>query len=215
MSSDFDQLHKIVLLGDSGVGKSNLLSQFTRGEFDIGSKTTIGVEFSTKNVTYEGLTIKVQIWDTAGQERYRAITSAYYRGARGAIIVYDITKQATFSNVQKWLQELREHADANIIVMLVGNKTDLESSRAVSTEQGAKLSRDRNLAFFETSALVNSNVEKAFEKIIKSINELHLRRLAPNNGEGVKLGPTKSIAAENQTIQLRQEEPKKKGSGCC
>jgi Ras-related protein Rab-11A len=136
-----------VLIGDSGVGKSNLLSRFTRNEFNLESKSTIGVEFATKSIQVDAKTIKgelkqfglvaaldnslfnlitsAQIWDTAGQERYRAITSAYYRGAVGALLVYDISKQITFENVERWLKELRDHAENNIIIMLVGNKVGL------------------------------------------------------------------------------------------
>ena len=104
---DYDYLFKVVLIGDSGVGKSNLLSRFTQNQFNIESKSTIGVEFATKTIVTEGKTIKAQIWDTAGQERYRAITSAYYRGAVGALVVYDITKDISFENVEKWLAEVR------------------------------------------------------------------------------------------------------------
>lgn len=132
---EYDYLFKTVLIGDSGVGKSNLLMRFTRNEFNIESKSTIGVEFATRNIVLDNKKIKAQIWDTAGQERYRAITSAYYRGAVGALIVYDITKQSSFDNVGRWLKELREHADSNIVIMLVGNKTDLLHLRAVSTEE--------------------------------------------------------------------------------
>lgn len=118
-----DYLFKVVVIGDSGVGKSNLLSRFTRDEFNLESKSTIGVEFATRSVSIEGKMIKAQIWDTAGQERYRAITSAYYRGAVGALIVYDITKDTSFENVEKWLAELKENASTDITMMLVGNKT--------------------------------------------------------------------------------------------
>ena len=129
LDEEYDYLFKVVLIGDSGVGKSNLLSRFTRNEFNLESKSTIGVEFATKSITAEGKTIKAQIWDTAGQERYRAITSAYYRGAVGALLVYDISKQGTFQNVERWLKELRDHAERNIVVMLVGNKSDLKQVR--------------------------------------------------------------------------------------
>ena len=121
----------VVLIGDSGVGKSNLLSRFTRNEFNLDSKSTIGVEFATRSIVVDDKTIKAQIWDTAGQERYRAITSAYYRGAVGALLVFDTTKQETFENCKRWLKELRDHADANIVIMLVGNKTDLKHLRSV------------------------------------------------------------------------------------
>ncbi|NIG60019.1 ras-related protein Rab-11B isoform X2 [Pontoporia blainvillei] len=126
---------EVVLIGDSGVGKSNLLSRFTRNEFNLESKSTIGVEFATRSIQVDGKTIKAQIWDTAGQERYRAITSAYYRGAVGALLVYDIAKHLTYENVERWLKELRDHADSNIVIMLVGNKSDLRHLRAVPTDE--------------------------------------------------------------------------------
>jgi Ras-related protein Rab-11A len=134
-NDEYDFLFKVVLIGDSGVGKSNLLSRFTRNEFNLDSKSTIGVEFATRSIQVDTKTIKAQIWDTAGQERYRAITSAYYRGAVGALLVYDISKHQTYDNVTRWLKELRDHADANIVIMLVGNKSDLRHLRAVPTEE--------------------------------------------------------------------------------
>lgn len=133
--SNYDYLFKVVLIGDSGTGKSNLLSRFTRNEFSLESKSTIGVEFATRSISVDGKTVKAQIWDTAGQERYRAITSAYYRGAVGALLVYDIAKHPTYVNVSRWLKELRDHADSNIVIMLVGNKSDLRHLRAVPTEE--------------------------------------------------------------------------------
>ena len=155
----YDYLFKVVVIGDSGVGKSNLLSRFTRNEFNQESKSTIGVEFATRTVSLEGKTIKAQIWDTAGQERYRAITSAYYRGAVGALVVYDITKEVSFENVDKWLAELRENATADITMMLVGNKTDLANARAVSTETGESYAARNGVTFMEASARTASNVE--------------------------------------------------------
>lgn len=137
----------VVLIGDSGVGKSNLLSRFTRNEFNLDSKSTIGVEFATRSIQVDSKTIKAQIWDTAGQERYRAITSAYYRGAVGALLVYDISKHQTYENVTRWLKELRDHADANIVIMLVGNKSDLRHLRAVPTEE-AKAFASMSTYFF-------------------------------------------------------------------
>ncbi|CCG58642.1 Protein CBG23562 [Caenorhabditis briggsae] len=134
----------VVLVGDSGVGKSNLLSRFTRNTFDLETKSTIGVEFATRSMMIEGKKIKATIWDTAGQERYRAITPAYYRGALGILIVYDIAKHQTFQNIDQWLKELRNHADeSNISIMLVGNKTDLRHLRAVPTQEAA-IYADRN-----------------------------------------------------------------------
>ncbi len=130
------------------------------------SKTTIGVEFATRSLIVDQKLIKAQIWDTAGQERYRAITSAYYRGAVGALLVYDISKQQTFENVEKWLKELREHAEPHIVVMLVGNKSDLKHLRSVKQEDATNFAEKNNLACIETSALDSNNVETAFKKII-------------------------------------------------
>ncbi|KAL1564868.1 Ras-related protein RABA2a [Salvia divinorum] len=166
---EYDYLFKVVLIGDSGVGKSNLLSRFTRNEFCLESKSTIGVEFATRTLQVEGRTVKAQIWDTAGQERYRAITSAYYRGALGALLVYDVTKPTTFENVSRWLKELRDHADSNIVIMLIGNKTDLKHLRAVATEDAQSFAEKEGLSFIETSALEATNVEKAFQTILSEI----------------------------------------------
>ncbi|XP_041356350.1 ras-related protein Rab-11B-like isoform X2 [Gigantopelta aegis] len=162
----YDYIWKIVLVGDSGVGKTNLLSRFTRNEFNAESKSTIGVEFATRNVTIKGRTIRAQIWDTAGQERYRAITSVYYRGAVGALVVFDITKQQSFQNLEKWLEEIREHADQEVCIMLVGNKADLRHLRAVTTEDGRMLAEKSNYSFIETSALEGVNVGEAFNNLI-------------------------------------------------
>ncbi|ELW62390.1 Ras-related protein Rab-11A [Tupaia chinensis] len=162
----------VVLIGDSGVGKSNLLSRFTRNEFNLESKSTIGVEFATRSIQVDGKTIKAQIWDTAGQERYRAITSAYYRGAVGALLVYDIAKHLTYENVERWLKELRDHADSNIVIMLVGNKSDLRHLRAVPTDEARAFAEKNGLSFIETSALDSTNVEAAFQTILTEKNGL-------------------------------------------
>lgn len=178
---EYDYLYKVVLIGDSGVGKSNLLSRFTRNEFNLETKSTIGVEFATRSIQANGKTIKAQIWDTAGQERYRAITSAYYRGAVGALLVYDIAKNITFKNVEKWLTELLENAAGNIVIMLVGNKSDLRHLREVPTETAKEFAEKNNLLFIETSALDSSNVELAFQQILTEIYEVSIRHLnAPN-----------------------------------
>jgi len=173
---EYDFLFKVVLIGDSGVGKSNLLSRFTRNEFTIESKSTIGVEFATRTITCDGKIIKAQIWDTAGQEKYRAITSAYYRGAVGALLVYDITRASTFDHLERWLNELLDHADKNIVVMLVGNKSDLRHLRAVTTEQAKEFAEKKSLSFIETSALESTNVELAFTNILTQIYHTIVRR---------------------------------------
>jgi len=168
-NQEYDYLYKVVLIGDSGVGKSNLLSRFTRNEFSLETKSTIGVEFATRSIQVDGKTIKAQIWDTAGQERYRAITSAYYRGAVGALLVYDIAKSVTYKNVERWLTELRENAAENIVIMLVGNKSDLKHLREVPTDEAKEFSEKNGLSFIETSALDSTNVDTAFQNIITEI----------------------------------------------
>mmetsp|Transcript_30826 Transcript_30826/g.54089 ORF Transcript_30826/g.54089 Transcript_30826/m.54089 type:complete len:216 (+) Transcript_30826:96-743(+) len=169
----WDHMFKIVLVGDSGVGKSNLLSRFTRDVFCSDEKSTIGVEFATRIVKMDdGKLVKAQIWDTAGQERYRAITNAYYRGAMGAMMIYDVTKAVTFQNVVRWLRELRDHASGDIVLHLIGNKIDLTedtNAREVTIDEGMEFARERNLPFIETSAKTNKNVEEAFIRVVKQI----------------------------------------------
>lgn len=173
MSSDDEggeeYLFKIVIIGDSAVGKSNLLSRYARNEFNLHSKATIGVEFQTQSMEIDGKEVKAQIWDTAGQERFRAVTSAYYRGAVGALIVYDISRRTTFDSVGRWLDELKTHSDTTVARMLVGNKCDLENIRDVSVEESKSLAEAEGLFFMETSALDSTNVKKAFELVIKEI----------------------------------------------
>ncbi|CAM4704624.1 hypothetical protein PO909_009856 [Leuciscus waleckii] len=173
MGSDeaYNFVFKVVLIGESGVGKSNLLSRFTKNEFSHDSRTTIGVEFSTRTVKLNGLTIKAQIWDTAGLERYRAITSAYYRGAVGALLIYDISKHLTYESAERWLKELYDHADAHIVVMLVGNKSDLAAVRSVPTEDAKDFAEKNGLLFMETSALESVNVEVAFNTVLAEIHK--------------------------------------------
>eukprot|EP01066_Platyproteum_vivax_P020881 Platyproteum_vivax@DN8832_c0_g1_i1.p1 len=199
----YDYLYKIVLIGDSGVGKSNLLSRFTRDEFNLESKSTIGVEFATKSVQTEGKVIKAQIWDTAGQERYRAITSAYYRGAVGALLVYDISKRTSFENVERWLKELRDHADPNIVILLVGNKSDLKHLRAVGQEESAAYAEREGLAFIETSALDSTNVETAFHRILTEIYFLRREKMMEPPDRTAAGAPPKAepIRVEPQTKQ--------------
>ncbi|KAG8966860.1 hypothetical protein FRC03_011181 [Tulasnella sp. 419] len=209
--SNYDYLFKVVLIGDSGVGKSNLLSRFTRNEFNLESKSTIGVEFATRSINVDGKTIKAQIWDTAGQERYRAITSAYYRGAVGALLVYDIAKHATYVNVVRWLKELRDHADSNIVIMLVGNKSDLKHLRAVTTEESKVFATDNGLSFIETSALDASNVESAFQNILTEIYRIVSSKALESSSEQV------SKPGESVTITVPPTNSGGDGNkgGCC
>ncbi|KAJ1400791.1 Small GTPase superfamily [Sesbania bispinosa] len=207
---DYDYLFKVVLIGDSGVGKSNLLSRFTKNEFNLESKSTIGVEFATRTLNVDSKVIKSQIWDTAGQERYRAITSAYYRGAVGALLVYDVTRRATFENVDRWLKELRNHTDSNIVVMLVGNKSDLRHLVAVSTEDGKAYAEKESLCFIETSALEATNVENAFAEVLTQIYHIVSKKAV----EGAENG-TASVPAKGEKIDLKNDVSALKRVGCC
>ncbi len=134
-------LLKVVLVGDSGVGKTNLMSRFIKAEFLAESKTTIGVEFANREVTVRGQRVKVQVWDTAGQERYRSIVSSYYRGAEGVMLVYDISRQSSFESIERWFKEIKNYGDENMNAMLIGNKSDLKHLRSVRS--GLLTSRDR------------------------------------------------------------------------
>ncbi|XP_039608493.1 RAB11a, member RAS oncogene family, like [Polypterus senegalus] len=207
---EYDYLFKIVLIGDSGVGKSNLLSRFTRNEFNLESKSTIGVEFATRSIRVEGKTVKAQIWDTAGQERYRAITSAYYRGAVGALLVYDIAKHLTYENAERWLQELRDHADSNIVIMLVGNKSDLRHLRAVPTDEAKAFAEKNGLSFIETSALDSSNVELAFQTILTEIYRIVSQRQITG-----KIDPDFPPSSNVVPITMPPTSPSNKQTGCC
>jgi len=211
-ATSYDYLFKVVLIGDSGVGKSNLLSRFTRNEFNLDSKSTIGVEFATRSIAVDGKTVKAQIWDTAGQERYRAITSAYYRGAVGALLVYDISKHATYVNVQRWLKELRDHADSNIVIMLVGNKSDLRHLRAVPTDEAKAFSSENNLSFIETSAFDASNVEAAFQNILTDIYRIVSSKALESSADAV--GPTQGSTI---TVAPTPDDGGKSGQAgkCC
>mmetsp|Transcript_11548 Transcript_11548/g.36913 ORF Transcript_11548/g.36913 Transcript_11548/m.36913 type:complete len:213 (-) Transcript_11548:63-701(-) len=206
---EYDYLFKIVLLGDSGVGKSNLLSRFTRNEFHLESKSTIGVEFATKSIKADGKILKAQIWDTAGQERYRAITSAYYRGAVGALLVYDISQHVSFENCERWLKELRDHADANIVIMLVGNKSDLEHKRQVSKEEAIAFAEKHELAFIETSAQEGTGVQSAFVRILTEIYRQMSRKTMGTADSAAALPAGESIVVSDEPT------PAKSRGGCC
>ncbi|CAL1703392.1 unnamed protein product [Somion occarium] len=208
--TNFDYLFKVVLIGDSGVGKSNLLSRFTRNEFNLESKSTIGVEFATRSLNVDGKNIKAQIWDTAGQERYRAITSAYYRGAVGALLVYDISKHATYVNVTRWLKELRDHADSNIVIMLVGNKSDLKHLRAVPTDEAKAFAAENGLSFIETSALDASNVESAFQTILTDIYRIVSQKSLEQSAD-----PIRPPTGDSITVQPSVDTTANQGGKCC
>ena len=173
LTEEYDMMFKILLLGDSGVGKSSLLLRYTKNQFSADMRSTIGVEFGVKFIKIDNLQLKVQIWDTAGMERYRSITSAYYKGAKGVIVVYDICRKVSFDNIDKWIDDFKSKADEDAVILIIGNKSDLQDKREVNTEE-VKLKAEKNkMAFMETSAKNNENVSKAFLQLFKEIIKIY------------------------------------------
>ena len=164
-----DYSFKIIVLGDCAVGKSNILSKYSKNIFNKSSKSTIGVELITKFFKYEDKIIKINIWDTAGQERYTSMITTYYKGAKGALLVYDITRRNTFDNIDNWLKELITINSNNISVCLIGNKSDLSLLRQVEKEKAQEKANKYGIQFYETSALDSSNIKYAIEELIKDI----------------------------------------------
>ena len=196
---------KVVIVGDSGVGKSNLIKRFTTNEFNANSKATVGVEFLSKSYKINDKVFKLEMWDTAGQERYKSITSAYYKGAKGALLVYDTTSAQSFENVGKWLSEIKEKTNKDIRLILVGNKIDLKDSKAVSTEQALAKAKEWDIPLMETSAKDATNVKEAFHDLLKEMYfELN---------KTLQIVENKKLE-DNNGVQLDVNEKKKK-KGCC
>ncbi|XP_047047885.1 ras-related protein RGP1 [Lolium rigidum] len=214
MGQKVDYVFKVVLIGDSAVGKSQLLARFARNEFSLDSKATIGVEFQTKTLHIDNRTVKAQIWDTAGQERYRAVTSAYYRGAVGAMLVYDMTKRQSFDHMARWLEELRSHADKNIVIMLIGNKSDLGTLRAVPTEDAKEFAERESLFFMETSALEATNVENAFTTALTEIYRTVSKKNLIANDESNSSGNASLLKGTKVIIPGQEAAPAAKAA-CC
>jgi len=162
---------KFIIVGDSSVGKSNILLRFSRNVFDPGHQATLGIEFANKHLIYNNTDYLIQIWDTAGQENFRSVTRAYYKASAVAMVVYDITKEETFEHIQAWLKDCKELAPRTVLLVLVGNKSDLEDQRVISKERGENLAKENNMMFFETSALNGNGIEEAFKKSIEVVDQ--------------------------------------------
>jgi len=202
----YDHLFKILLVGDSGVGKSSLLLRFTDDMFQETFISTIGVDFKIRNVNIEGKTVKMQIWDTAGQERFRTITSSYYRGAHGIIVVYDITDTVSFNNAKMWLNEIERYACGNVTKLLVGNKADMNDKRVVETAVAKSFADQQGMLFSEASAKGGQGVEDAFLALVKAIFDQRVKNgTVPTGGTSTN---TKLDLGNTQTVSS------KKG-GCC
>jgi len=203
MAADYDYLFKLLLIGDSGVGKSCLLLRFSDDTYTDSYISTIGVDFKIRTIELDGKTIKLQIWDTAGQERFRTITSSYYRGAHGIIVVYDCTDLESFNNVKQWLEEIDRYACENVNKLLVGNKCDLTSKKVVNYQNAKEFADSLGIPFLETSAKNATNVEQAFMTMASEIK--------------ARVGPQYSEDASANKVKIdqgRNIEPNK-SSGCC
>jgi len=202
MNPEYDYLFKLLLIGDSGVGKSCLLLRFADDTYTESYISTIGVDFKIRTIELDGKTIKLQIWDTAGQERFRTITSSYYRGAHGIIVVYDVTDQESFNNVKQWLQEIDRYACETVNKLLVGNKCDLTTKKVVDYTTAKEYADQLGIPFLETSAKNATNVEQAFMTMAAEIKN----RVGPP----APSGPTGQVKIESSTPITA-----KSGSGCC
>ncbi len=196
-SHKYDYLFKILIIGESGVGKTCLLLRFTEDSFTTTFLTTIGIDFKIKIINLENKLIKLQIWDTAGQERFRTITKTYYKGAHGIILTYDVTDQDSFKNIRNWIKQIEANAQGNVKRVLVGNKCD-KPDRVVTEEEGKKLADDFNMSFFETSAKTNQNVNEVFQFLTQEILK---------NNEGKAQGPSGD--------KLKSSSTKEGKKGCC
>ena len=206
--NSYELLYKIIIIGDTCVGKSNILSRYLKDEFREDSKSTVGVELGTKFLKIKGTGAKLQIWDTAGQERYRSITSSYYKGSHGCFIVYDITSESSFENVDKWYEQAQKEASKDVSIVLVGNKCDLENERKVSKEKAEEKAKNFNIPFFETSALSKIKIDDIFTEMVNNIYE---------RTGGVKNEDDDDIEIINENdkaVNLNSEPPKEK-KGCC
>ena len=194
LPDEYDYLFKLIIVGDTNVGKTNIMSKYIKDQFNITSKSTIGVEFGTKILEIDNKKVKAQIWDTAGQERYKSITSAYYKGAKGAFIVYDITNKSTFESVDKWIKDLNSYGDKNLTMLLIGNKSDLEDKRIINKEEGEEKAKSFELGFIETSAYNGDNIDQAFDIMLKEVlkryivdNDINNEELEAGNGNNIEL----------------------------
>lgn len=187
-SRSYDMIMKLLLVGDSGVGKSCLLLRFVEDKFNPLFITTIGIDFKIRTIESKGKKIKLQVWDTAGQERFRTITTAYYRGAMGIVLIYDVTDARTFENVENWFETVTQHANDDAQIFLVGNKSDDEENRQVSRDQGQQLAQKLNIPFLEASAKTNENVEAIFYELASVIQENHVDQEPQQKNSAVDVG---------------------------
>nr|AMZ00347.1 Ras superfamily small GTPase Rab8 [Nilaparvata lugens] len=181
MAKTYDYLFKLLLIGDSGVGKTCVLFRFSEDAFNTTFISTIGIDFKIRTIELDGKKIKLQIWDTAGQERFRTITTAYYRGAMGIMLVYDVANEKSFENIKNWIRNIEENASADVEKMLLGNKCELTEKRQVTRERGEQLAIEYGIKFMETSAKASINVEEAFFTLARDIKTKTEKKLEASN----------------------------------
>ncbi|XP_070102188.1 ras-related protein Rab-8A isoform X3 [Equus przewalskii] len=207
MAKTYDYLFKLLLIGDSGVGKTCVLFRFSEDAFNSTFISTIGIDFKIRTIELDGKRIKLQIWDTAGQERFRTITTAYYRGAMGIMLVYDITNEKSFDNIRNWIRNIEEHASADVEKMILGNKCDVNDKRQVSKERGEKLALDYGIKFMETSAKANINVENAFFTLARDIKAKMDKKLFFSlQYDGGQQPPGEQPGSQNHTRPAEEEQ---------
>jgi Ras-related protein Rab-2A len=209
MANNYNYLLKYIIIGDPSVGKSNLLMKFANNKFTENYEATIGVEFGVKNIQIDNKIYRIQIWDTAGQENFRSITRAYYKNCVCAMVVYDITNKASFNNVQNWLQDVITQSPKTVLIILIGNKIDLEDKRKVIFDEGNEFAIKHGITFMETSAKTGEGVEEAFRKSVQEIEKKIVENYYDLNSEtcGIKKGKANNISISN--------EKKKEKNGCC
>ncbi|KAI0333116.1 GTP-binding protein ypt1 [Cubamyces sp. BRFM 1775] len=200
MPEGYDYLFKLLLIGDSGVGKSCLLLRFAEDAFTDSYLSTIGVDFKIRTIELDGKTVKLQIWDTAGQERFRTIAAAYYRGAHGIIMVYDVTEMETFSNVKGWLQEIEKYASETVKKLIIGNKSDLVERKVVEYSIAKEFADSLSIPFIETSAKNSTNVEEAFTLMAKTIrDDLDTQTEDASGSKSNSITPGRSLNQEGES----------------
>ena len=212
MSIDFNYVLKYIIIGNSGVGKSNILLRYTNDTFNDDFKTTIGVEFGSKIVEVNKTKYRVQIWDTAGQETFRSITRAYYKNSVCACLVYDITDRNSFNDIQNWYDDCKKQTAKTIQIVLIGNKSDLENNRQISYDEGKNLADKNNFIFLETSAKTGKNINDIFELSVKNIDENIKNNVYDLNNDscGIREG-----LAKNDSFTIKSNEKKTTKKKCC
>ena len=213
MSINFHYLLKYVIIGDSGVGKSNILLRYVNNTFSEEFKTTVGVEFGAKNIEVNNNIYRIQIWDTAGQENFRSIARAYYKNSVCACIVYDITNRTSFQSVQSWIDDCSKQTSKLVLLVLIGNKCDLKDMREVKYEEGEKFAKSHNMIFMETSAKTGENIISIFEKSVKQIDQniIDKKYDLENEQNGIRIGMKK----DSFVLTKKQTFGKNKKNGCC